>query len=324
MRDTDYAYAVARIRANENGLLPNSAVAQLIACPGYEEAVKQLRSRGLDIVGADYESALKERLRSSWALIQEILPEKDALDWLIIENDFYNLKISLKAEYGDLKGYERLFARPSAFDPAEIDRAIAKHEFEKLPELLKEPAELGFKVLRETDFAQVSDSVLDRCCIETMAGLAEKAKDGFAKEINRLRCAFACIRTFYRCTLLKKPESFMTHAVPTPVCGGLDTAGLIKAACDGPAKLLEALSHTDFADESEALKSSSAAFEIMCADRLTETAREGGKGAFGPAPVAAYYLAVVAETECLRVILSGKLNGEPNEVISRRARRLYV
>ena len=74
MKDTDYTYAVARIRVNEARLIGSHAFGSLIAAP-YGDVVRRLREYGYEIEGEAYAPALERRLASCWELLQEILPE---------------------------------------------------------------------------------------------------------------------------------------------------------------------------------------------------------------------------------------------------------
>ncbi|MDD4422638.1 MAG: V-type ATPase subunit [Eubacteriales bacterium] len=46
IKDTDYAFAVARIRANEPGLLTESDLDQLISAENYSSALRMLEEMG--------------------------------------------------------------------------------------------------------------------------------------------------------------------------------------------------------------------------------------------------------------------------------------
>ena len=46
MRETDYAYAVARMRANEGKLLTTAMLDELVAAPSFDRALALLRSHG--------------------------------------------------------------------------------------------------------------------------------------------------------------------------------------------------------------------------------------------------------------------------------------
>ena len=100
MHENEYAYAVARIRANEVNLLTPAETEQLISAESYEAALRLLGDKGwhTDGVGHDYAPMLEEHVNAAWQLLKESAPDASLLDALVINNDFFNLKAALKAK----------------------------------------------------------------------------------------------------------------------------------------------------------------------------------------------------------------------------------
>ena len=70
MRETEYAYAVAKIRANELSLISSSQMETVIAAPDYETAVKLLAEMGFaDLEGENEETVLKEKEQQAFKFI---------------------------------------------------------------------------------------------------------------------------------------------------------------------------------------------------------------------------------------------------------------
>ena len=84
------------------------------------------------------------------------------------------------------------------------------------------------------------------------------------------------------------------------------------------------IAHTPYAAAGEALKESPTAFEKCCDDLFTAPLQAGKYGAFGVAPIAAFHYAVQTELLNVRILLSAKLNGAPDDDIRERMRKLYV
>mgnify|MGYP001371672117 CR=1 FL=1 len=98
MHENEYAYAVARIRANEVNLLTPAETEQLISAESYEAALRLLGDKGwhTDGVGHDYAPMLEEHVNAAWQLLKESAPDASLLDALVINNDFFNLKAALR------------------------------------------------------------------------------------------------------------------------------------------------------------------------------------------------------------------------------------
>ena len=73
MKDTDYAYAVARIRANERYLLSKSDIERLISSKKLSEALGVLKERGWSTDGekGEIENAIRGQQKALWALLCE-------------------------------------------------------------------------------------------------------------------------------------------------------------------------------------------------------------------------------------------------------------
>jgi len=278
MRETDYTYAVARVRANELTLFSAADLEQLISAPS------------CDLPDPD------EKMAETWQLITEILPRPGELDFLIIKNDFHNLKALLKSIFtGSEPG--AYFIWPAVFDPAEMGGALLEKRFDRLPACMAACAEEAYELLSKTLDGQLADAVTDRQCLETTLAMAKATKNDFAIALAEMMCAFANVKITLRAKKTGKGQAFLDRA-------------LCQCAC--------------VIDIPENATQSSAAFEKHCDDALLEYAFSAKAKHFGMEPIIAFFLAREAEAKTLRVVLSCKQNGIPAEEIRKRARLLYV
>ena len=299
MRETDYTYAVARIRANELKLLTTAELNAAAAAPGYEEAVRRLRDKGYAVEGADLNAALQKRSDDAWALLQEILPDPHALDSLLIGNDFLNLKLMLKALVCE-KNAAAFYVRPSVYDPAALEPLVFERKNDRLPPELQHADRSAYNILTKTRFAQLGDSVIDRAALEWAISYAKKEDPVLLRYAND-RAALTDLKVVYRCIRSQKTESFLLRCVSD--CDAF-TKQEIAAAADS-------MEHF-------------AAFVKCCDDLLTETLRPGRATAFGVLPLAAYWHATQTEILNVRILLSAKLNGVDDAIIRERMRTRYV
>ncbi len=321
MRDTEYTFAVARIRSNENKLLSSQELASVISAPTYKDAVQRLNDKGYEITGTDYSSALEKKARESFSLIEEVLPDKSQFNSIILKNDFNNLKVSLKAFFTE-KDTDGLFLYPSVYSPEEIKANVYGRKNSLLPECLQHADRSAYRILSKTRFAQLADSVIDRASMEWSLREAKKGDNPILLEIAETETALTDIKVLYRCILTGKAVSFMERAVAE--CSAFSKSGIILAASNGIEDFLTFLSHTDYNGAAEALKSSTAEFERWCDNRLLTVLRKAKTEVFGIAPIVAYYYACETEIRNVRIILSAKLTGQPEEIIRQRVRDSFV
>ena len=321
MKDMDYIFAVARIRANETRLLTQQELNTVISAAGYDDAVRRLNDKGYNIDGADYGTALNEKLNKEWELIFSLLPDKNEFNSIILRNDFKNLKVILKALVCE-KETDGLFSSPSVYNPDEIKKLVFENRNDLLPLPLQHCERSARRILNQTGFAQLADSVIDRAAMEWAIKEAKKADNGIMLEVAEASAAVADIKILYRCILSQKAESFMLRCVCE--CDAFEKDGIIKAAANGMEAFITFISHTKYSLLVPALKEGSTVFEKECDDTLMKVLYKGKYEAFGISPLAAYYFAVNTEIMNVRIILSAKKNGLSEDTIRERMRMLYV
>lgn len=317
MNKYEYTFAVARIRANEAKLLSSQQLSSVIAAPTYEEALRRVGDLGYDTDGGGYNAALEKREKEIDELVFGLVPDKTMLDSLIIKNDFANLKVALKALVCE-KSTDGLFTYPSVYDPEEIKKYVFERKNDKLPECMRHADRSGYRILTQTRFAQLSDSVIDRAAMEQTLKFAEKADNEVMRELAEATVALSNIKVLYRTMKAKKEESFMLRAVAE--CRSFDKKDIVRAAVKGDESFFGFLSHTRFASVAEALKKSTTEFEKKSDEYLLGVLAKYKNDTFGIAPIVAFRYAARIEILDLRIILSAKHNGMSEEDIRERVR----
>ena len=321
MKAAEYTYAVACIRSNETKLLTSQELNAVLGASTFEEAARRLNDRGYEIAGRDYAPALEKRLADAWTLVETLLPDRSQFDSILIENDFQNLKAAVKA-FVCGKSADHLVFSPSVWDPAVIRGAVMKNDNEALPEPLRHAHRSAYRILTQTRFAQLADSVIDRAAMEQAIALAKRSDHPMMEAVAQTRAACTDIKILYRCVKAGKARSFTERCVAA--CDAFDKTEIVKAAGEGMESLFAFLSHTAYAAAAEALRESPAAFEKWCDDRLTEVLRGAKADIDGIAPLAAYWFSVQNEVRNARIILSAKCSGMSDETVRGRVREQYV
>ena len=82
MKDLEYTYAVARIRALEVSLLDKAAIEQLLACGTYEQCLQFLSEKGWGDAGSEADGAalLKKEEEKTVKVITEGAPDMGVFD----------------------------------------------------------------------------------------------------------------------------------------------------------------------------------------------------------------------------------------------------
>jgi len=324
LRDTDYAFGVAKIRYNELSLLSRQETDQLISADGVGAALRLLADKGWNVPdnGGDSSKMLEDEALKAWTLLKEAAPDINVLNALILPEDFHNLKAVLKCLVAN-EDPDGLFAEPSATPPELIKEAIKEKRFDTLPEHLREAAKAGYDAIALSQGAgRVIDIVVDRYAMEERIKAAVKSRVQVLERIARLSCAAADIKIALRASATEKDAEFMARAMAES--GLLDNRRLIDSAIKGRGEITSYLENTSLSGAAQAVKESDTAFEKWCDDAVSEATENERSSAFGAGPLVAYYMAKTTEIKNVRIILSAKRNGLPEDAIRERVRRAYV
>lgn len=323
MRDTEFAYGVAHIRAHELSLLSNDNLESMISAANLGEAVRVLGDKGWDTESGDISEMLLKESEKNWKLICDCLPAEHLLDCLIVENDFHNLKTSVKTAFTK-ENPDQYFLFPCVYDPQQVKEAIEKKDFSSLPECMGETAEKAYDVLARLGSGQMSDVIIDRQAMAIKLQLAEKSDSTLLKNAVAMNVAAANIKIALRCVKTGKSLDFMKKAM-SEECPIIDIETLQRKAVEGENAVTSYLEGVkEFSQAASLLKESSTLFEKYLDDAIMDKVKEAKFTSFGVEPIFAYFMAREAEIKNVRVILSLKRNGISSDEIRKRVRESYV
>lgn len=324
MRDTNYAYAVARIRAKEMQLLNAQAIEQLMAAKNYDECVRLLLDKGWGDAGSGVPSAeelLALERQKTWELIRELADDMSVFDVFLYTNDYHNLKAAIKLVCTDGKDFG-LFMNNGTLNSKKILDAVKSRDFYELPDHMRVAAQEAYAALAQSHDGQLCDIILDRAALEAVAQAGRASDSDLISKYAELAVAVADIKVAVRCQKTGKPLDFIRRALAP--CATLNVTLLARAATEGADSICDYLEGTDYADAVPALQQSASAFERWCDNLVIHDIRPQQYQVFGIGPMAAYILGRENEIKTVRMILSGKLNGLPEQAIRERIRDMYV
>lgn len=321
MTDNQYIYAVARIRSKELSLLSKQVIDQLMACRSYHDCIRLLTDKGWACEGKSPEEFLSLEREKTWALIRELVDDMSVFNVFLIGNDYHNLKASIK-QVCVSDDVPNVFISNATISPDLILNAVREKDFSALPESMRLPAEEAYEIQLKTRDSQLCDVILDRAALEDIHRIGAKSDVELFKGYAELKCVAANINIAIRSCQTGKSLDFLKRALAP--CDTLDVQLLTDAALQGRDSIYDYLSTTVYADAVDALKKSPSSFEKWCDDRLMVHVQPEKYNPFTVAPLAAYILARETEIKSVRIILSGKLNDLPEDIIRERLREMYV
>ncbi len=321
MRDTDYAFCVARIRAKETQLLTTDFVNKLAESANYKETVRILAEKGWMNPDDDISAAVKAQNTNLWTLLNESVPDKKELDSLCTLNDYFNIKVAVKCLFtGDEA--ENYYIQPSSVNLKELSAAVKSHSFESLPETMGICAQKAYDIACKTENGQYADIIIDKAALDFLSDYAKKTKNKIMSEICAFTADTSNMKIALRCSKTKKNVDFAEAAISD--CTNLERDKLIKYCVTSEEELYDYLLSSAYSKGAELYLNSPAAFEKWCDDEIIDIVKTAKFTAFGFAPVCAYYHAKLNEIKTVRIILTAKQSGVSNDIIKERVRALYV
>lgn len=322
MADKLYTYAVARIRSKELTLLNKSVLDQLLTCGKYEDCLQILADKGW----ANNESETVEQLLANerdktWNLIGELVEDMSVFDTFLYENDFHNLKASIKRVCTSSE-VPNIYISNGTVSSEVIYNAVKEHNFNLLPLYMRTCAEEAYHVQLHTGDSQLCDIIIDKAALETIYEQGKKSGNELLSEYVEIKVATTDIKIALRSMKAKKTKAFMERAIAD--CSTLDKKKLITCAFESEEEIYKYLESTVYYDAVQAIINSASSFEKWCDDLIIERIKPQKYNPFTLAPLAAYILARENEIKTVRILLSGKLNGLPEDSIQERLREMYV
>ena len=323
MSNSDYIFAVARIRAREKWLLSDADVRQMIAMKSEGEVLTFLADKGWGTpdTAQDADSMLEAEEKKNHRILRELKVPKAVHDVLSLPQYYHNLKAGIK-EICTSEKNEKAFYPDERFGREQVLKILEEKNWKALPEHMRGAAERAYETMLKTRDGQKCDIIVDRACLEAMEQAGKKSKHRVLRDYEESTVAVTDIKIAARAQKTGKNLAFLKEALAP--CEQLDVRRLAIAASENQESLLAYLEEHGFREAAEALKESPSAFERWCDNRLIETIRPQKTNPASMGPVIAYYLARQNEIKTVRIILTAKANGFSEEATRERVREMYV
>ena len=322
MVSQDFTYAVSRIRMKETKLLTRKDIDRLIAQQDYPSVITALAEFGYNCEKTkDSSDILAEELEKLWSLMAELVEDMSVFDVFRIQNDYHNLKASVKAVYSD-KTVSSMLISGGTIEGEIIYQCVKNRDYKVLPEILAQTAQKALNIILKTGDGQLCDTVIDKASLDALADIRSNSLYEVLKDYAELYIASANIKIAVRGSKLNKNLEFFRQALAE--CLTLNKELLAKSAAKGFDEVCAYLSKTKYKDALDYMKTSVASFEKWCDDLLIKDMKKQKSDPFTIGPLVAYIIAKQNEIKAIRLILIAKLNRLDDSKINERIREMYV
>lgn len=331
--DTQYAYAVSRIRAIERKMLDKGKLDRMIDARTPEEALKVLIEADYGFSVSDpgsvfeYEKLLKEENKKVYALLKEISPRPEMFDLFLQKIDYHNVKVLIKGEFSGSFD-EGTLLDSGLIPPGKLKLMLKERKMAELPVIMRKAIDEAIDTFNRTSDPQVIDLILDKAAYTQMLETARASGSPFLNGLVEVMIDLANINAFLRVRSLKKSWDFLQRVLLTG--GRIDRSVFVKNLQDTLENFINALRYTPYGTVCEEgigsfqSTGSMTRFEKLTDDYITEYIKKGRYIALGLEPLVGYLVAKQTEIKNARIIMVGKINNISGEIIRERLREAYV
>lgn len=358
MDNSNYAYAVGRIRALENQLLKMADFERLLEVESAEAVLGELSdtdygdhiSRIKNI--GDFEFILNEELKRVYRLTKEFSLDPEITDLFFLKNDLHNLKVLLKNKYFPTSGIEEYLIDLGLFSLSDLKNMVEKNDYSKFGDLtIQEAIEQAVKQFELTHEVELIDFVLDAAVYELSLRTVGKYKNAFLKKLFQLEIDAINLKTLVRFVITRKDKRYLKDVL---IHGGdLPYEFFLKAIIENEKNVLQKMHQERYRniivyEENLGAKERRLPFlekyekilaegvnsweenrnffrlEKLIDDLLTTHLKKAKYISLGIEPIITYLLAKEMEVKNIHIIIVSKINNLPEEKIRQRLRETYV
>ncbi|MGI6485586.1 MAG: V-type ATP synthase subunit C [Tepidanaerobacteraceae bacterium] len=332
-RDMDFLYVSSRVRALETKLLTANVLDRILEAESTEEAFKVLGDTeyGNELANLenvyDFETVLESSLKRTYKTIRDSLKDRRIVDFFTLRNDYHNLKVILKQKIvnQEVTGYLSKLGQV----PVDELRKMADEDITAIvPDSFKRAFAKAWEAYEATQEPQQIDIVIDKALFEELKSLVEEISDDLLQDYFDSLSDLTNIKTMIRLKYMDSDVRVLENALLPG--GKLDSDFFLKQFTEQIQAIIDALMSSPYQKvvEEGLLRwvntGSPALYERLADNYLLNLVRAGLYKPFGPEPVIGYLVAKEYETNVLRILLVGKINGISSEMIKERLRDVYV
>lgn len=329
----DYAYAASRIRAIENKLLDGSRMDRMLESQTAQETFKVLSEAeyGYDGGNAEgvfsFDNLLSEEMDKCYALLTEISPQPEVIQAFKRRYDYFNIKVLLKAEF---LGQEppSILVSAGTIDKEELKRIIRERDYRDLEPLMADAIRDTYDAFSKTQDPQTVDLIVDKASYAQFSADIRNIDIQFLNGLAEILIDITNIKMFVRARTLGKAWDFIKKLI---LEGGAITEKVFFKNSDKPIdEFVDEIHCSRYGDvvrkgfELYKVKNNLSGFERLLDDYQMAYVRNAKQVVMGVEPLIAYLFAKEAEIKNVRIIMTGKINKLPVDLIRERLRQAYV
>ncbi|NLK86349.1 MAG: V-type ATP synthase subunit C [Clostridiaceae bacterium] len=333
INEGDYSYASGLIRAKEPKLLGNSHFARMLDSPAAEDAIKVLTEADYGFGGGNasgifaFERLLADEMKKCFELLLELAPKAEVIKAFQRRYDYFNVKVLLKAEFAGIE-IPPILADTGTIAGDDMKRMIRERDYSEFTELMTGAVNEVYDVFARTKDPQAVDLILDKAFYRQLTADLKAIDSPFLWNIAEMLTDMTNIKMFVRARSLNKSWDFIKKLLLED--GTISEEVYFKNSDKSVEDFAEDIRKSKYGEAVkkglELVRSgkNSSGLEKMLDDLFIGSIRSAKLVTIGVEPLIAYLFAKEAEIRNVRMIMTGKINGLPADMIRERLREVYV
>lgn len=309
--ELDFTCAVARLRALETRLLGTVELEKIINSTSVDESQKMLAGFGFK-VSDNYEEMLDNELNDVFNLIESI-GGKVFLKTQQIKYDYNNLKALIKGELTE-QNSDNLLTQFGTIKTSAMKSAVLNRDYSIMTDNMKSSIPMAYEQYARINDVQLLDMIFDAAMFRDTILFANKLPEEKILDLIKMQIDIFNIKTFVRVRKMNKTFGFIENALAD---GGYLPLNFfisrINVKAENESSLFDKTPYSKAFTKIEEL-------ELALDNLFMEKVKFARLGAFGLAPVAAYFFIKENEIRNIRIILTCKKAGISSDEIRRRIR----
>ena len=317
--DTDYAYSQSKIKALEKKLFDLQRLVLLAETKHIDDVYKTLADAGYPQHN-DYTRMLNMSLDETYKLVKDISPDPEIFNVFLVKNDYHNLKVLIKAEFLGINP-DSLLVSGGLIRVEELKSSFTNRKLGSMPQTMQRAAKKALETFSVSNNPQAAEIILDLAMYEQMVKMANETENSYIIGYVKKQIDLTNIKTLFRMKLQNKTEAFAKDTfIPN---GSISVDAFVRLMKTSPEETMAAIGKTGYGyiveDGFDMIK-----LEQKCNLDNFAYIKKGRGMYFGPEPLIAYMLSKEEEIKQLRIIISGKLGGVSEKIITERLNASYV
>lgn len=329
----DFTHAVARLRVIEKRLLDKVKIERLLEGETPEEVLKILQETEYGESLSDvnnvhsYEDMLRDQLKSLYSNMYKVTPDKSIVDIMSLRYDYHNIKVLEKGKLGG-KDFTSLLIPIGTVSVENLKTIVLSGEIKDLPPLMREAIKKVEEDFSQSKDPQNVDIILDKYMYKHILQSALDTEIEFIINYVKSSIDIANIKSMLRVKKQNKDSKFLENILIPE--GNIEKSIFIYGINDTLENFINSISKSSYTKiltsilEEYNSTGNFSSIEVLFDNYIIDKAKDAKRINFGPEPIVSYILAKENEIKIIRIIMVGKINNVPTEVIKERLRDIYA